>query len=100
MIWLWSCCGLVLYLQCINFSWCEFFHIAVIVGYFVIVLFWIVSHEPADIPPAIVELFPNCGPIGIDGLGPRPLGGALVCCSVPSGVFRGRGIRSGCLCWS
>ena len=53
---------------------CEFFCVPVAVYYFVIVLFRIVSHEPALIPPPIVESLLDNGAIGMDGPGLGTLG--------------------------
>ena len=50
------------------FLWCEVLDVPVIIYYFIIVLFRIVSREAAGIPAPIVELFPDLGVIGVNGL--------------------------------
>ena len=50
------------------FSWCKVLDVSIIIYYFIIVLFRIISRESAGIPASIVELFPDFGVIGVDGL--------------------------------
>ena len=56
------------YPYCPYFTRCEFLCVPIIIHDFVVVLFRIVSHEPAVVPTAIMELFPDPGVIGINCL--------------------------------
>ena len=66
----WRCCILCfcVYKDSTYFLWCEVLNVPVIIYYFVIVLFRIISRESAGIPASIVELFPDFGVIGVNGL--------------------------------